>query len=137
MLDLKNLSQEINSKIQEITDRQSLESLKTLDFIIFPLIFSSSFTMIVASAYAHPNWFKFNDLSSFKVSELNGRFEWSKIISLFIELVRNIVLILAKFLSMPEIFFIKKGTNADVHPLQIITFGNQNKLGNILIAAKE
>ena len=29
MLDLKNLSQEINSKIQEITDRQSLESLKT------------------------------------------------------------------------------------------------------------
>ena len=29
MLDLKNLSQEINSKIQKITDRQSLESLKT------------------------------------------------------------------------------------------------------------
>ena len=29
MLDLKNLSQEINSKIQEIIDRQSLESLKT------------------------------------------------------------------------------------------------------------
>ena len=29
MLDLKNLSQEINSKIQEIRDRQSLESLKT------------------------------------------------------------------------------------------------------------
>ena len=29
MLDLKNLSQEINSKTQQITDRQSLESLKT------------------------------------------------------------------------------------------------------------
>ena len=29
MLDLKNLSQEINSKIQKIKDRQSLESLKT------------------------------------------------------------------------------------------------------------
>ena len=29
MLDLKNLSQEINSKTKQITDRQSLESLKT------------------------------------------------------------------------------------------------------------
>ena len=29
MLDLKNLSQEIKSKIQQITDRQSLDSLKT------------------------------------------------------------------------------------------------------------
>ena len=34
-------------------------------------------------------------------------------------------------------FLSKKGTKADVQPLQIITLGNQNKFGSILIVARE
>ena len=57
--------------------------------------------------------------------------------SLFNELAKNIVLILDNSLSDLANFLSKNGTKADVQPLQIITLGNQNKFGSILIVARE
>ena len=47
------------------------------------------------------------------------------------------VFIFERSLSFSANFLIRNGTRADVHPLQITTLGNQNKLGSILIAANE